>query len=193
MKVSVTARPAVPLIPLTLMKAQVRVDDPEQDALVMLYEAEAERYAETHMQTSLLTQTLTATFFLEDFWQHQSLGWDWQSYPHHYYRLLPFGPVQSVTSVKDGDNNDVSYSLSARGTSDEIRFTSNIAACPVTVVYLAGFGADPSDVDADIRGMVMKHAATSYLLRETHAESRVGVIWQLDEFYSYRGRGVPVA
>jgi uncharacterized phiE125 gp8 family phage protein len=174
MQWDITVKPTATPVTWASMRARLNLDDAGQRETVTEMVDEATAYAEERMQCSLMRQTITAKF--------------WECEPVH----LPRGPVASVTSVVDGDGNALTYTQSKVGNSDRLALTSNPTAYPVTVTYTAG-AASADDVPADIRGVIREHAATKYLHRETVSATSLTPLYNIDEFYRRRGRGVPVA
>lgn len=170
------------------LKRRIVIDDPQEEAVVMEFAAEATAHAEKMMQCSLMTQRLTATFYDH----HDAI-----SHNHHfqYHAELPLrrGPIQSITSVKDRNGDNVTYTQMAKGHYDAIRLTQSHIHYPITVVYVAGFGDDPTDIPADILGAIRTDTTTRYAMREEYQPGTFQRVTNLDEFYRSRGRGVPLA
>lgn len=163
-------------LPLTWqsMKAYLSADDERDKTIVMDLVAEATDYAERQMNASLITRTITATFEERE--------------PIY----LPRGPVQSITSVRDSTNADVSYSRRDAGTLTwlELGGSSNVSY-PLTVVYVAGYGT-AADIPAAVRGMIRADAISRYEWRGSKAALSISDVWPRDEFYRQHGRGVPI-
>jgi len=108
--------------------------------------SDAVEYAEKAMQCSLITRTITATF-----WKGDEL-------------ILPRGPVIAIASVSDTGGVITTSELIRRGNTDRL-LAPNGWQAPLTVVYTAGFGANGTNVPPDIRGAIRAHVNTLYEYR----------------------------
>lgn len=115
-------------------KAHLRLDDDEQRDYVMELVDAAISYAEGKMGRSLSKRAITAVFYNGE--------------PMN----LPAGPVISVTSVKDSDDNDVTYTVEHVGNCARLKIYDQYFCChtSLTVVYQAGY-ASTAAIPADIR------------------------------------------
>lgn len=186
MKIDQT-RPTTPVVTWPQMSAQLKVDHTERD-LVMDYVDAATACAERALGTSLLTRTITATFY------GYMPTMQWYDYRTGNKLYLPYGPVSSVTSITDANGTAVTdYSLERYGHSDCVVVHQGYTA-PLTVVYVAGYGSDPTNVPADIRMAIRTHAATLWQSRESITDvEMVPVPHNLEMFYRLNKRTSPVA
>lgn len=173
MKWTVTTPPTVALWDVPTVKLALRIDTTEEDTLIAGKVAAATAYAELAMGTSLLPQTITATFY---------------NPPEPLY--LPQGPVTGIVSVVDANGNTVDpsrYKLRAKGHADYLYMTGSWAA-GLSVVYTTGY-ASAAAVPADIREAVLAHTGTLYANRESAIDSAlVPVPHSLQDFYRLRSR-----
>lgn len=145
----------------------ITITDEEQAYLLELQE-QAVQYAENMMSSSLLTRTITATF--------NDIG-SGSAYNPYVGELpfLPRGPIQSVTSVTDASGTLTDYSLKGWGNSTLLVLPSGYRS-PLTVEYEAGYGDDPSDVPADIRGAIRSHVFALYKFRGAVQDRTITVV-----------------
>jgi uncharacterized phiE125 gp8 family phage protein len=157
--------------------------------------AAATEYAEEALYASLVTRTITATFFLDD---GPSL-------------TLPRGPVQSITSVTDQDGAHPGYTLERYGRYDQIICPSWRLPMPymaiwdnypviqqlprrsLAVVYQAGFGDAATNVPADIMQAIRVHVGLMYEQRQSATDRTITAVpHSLEAFYRLKSRQVPV-
>lgn len=197
----ITAGPASEPISLIEVKAQIRVDNSEEDALLTTYISAArlafERLTHGH--------TLIATTFVEHVpdwgdecrmrWYHpNSTGW-------HPLRLSR-GKVSSISSITYYDADDVSQTLTGHTT--DITATPALVrmqtapwpvlSCkrirPITVTYVAGY-ASAGAVPQDIKVALLSLVAHWYWGREAYAESEMkSVPMQFEDFCSIHSTGL---
>ncbi len=164
-------------IDFDLAKLQLNLDDNAQETLVDIYIANARAFAESATGLSLVTQTRQVTYFAEE---------SAATLP------LPYGPVQSISSVVDSNDSTLdaaSYELQTFGSVDYIHLI-NGASFPITVTYVAGFGDEYGDnVPGDIRGAMLAHISDQFLHREgmTAATAKA-----LEDVYSGYRNGLSV-
>jgi hypothetical protein len=197
----------------SLAKAHLRIDSDTEQTLVEGYIDAATDFAQESLATSLMTQTLTAVFYADDCGITPPIvrygpGVGPQSPDGNpvasltgFYAdgrspllRLPRGPVQSITSVTDANGHvlaGTAYALERRGHQDQMRL--NVAAVfPLTVVYVAGYGA-ASDVPALIRQGLLCHVGTLYENRESVAVGTMAPVpHSLADFYRLRSRKIGV-
>jgi uncharacterized phiE125 gp8 family phage protein len=168
--------------PITTLQAltQARIDDVEPNrAWVADAIANATQYAEDATQLSFITRTITATYFPE----HSDILP--QSAPFPPYSCLPLFrcPLQSVSSVKDGDGNAVNnWQIRSVGFQDFVQLNSSVLA-PCTIVYVAGYGSTASAVPSDIKQAIVAHIAHMNRFREADADSiPVGLDYIYDKY-----------
>jgi uncharacterized phiE125 gp8 family phage protein len=165
------ARPSTPaLITWDQIAAQLRLDQTDDEDYVNDLIDACTDYAETALESSLLNRTITATFYRQDtLW-------------------LPRGPIVSITSVTDANGNHPPYDLEGYGTADLLVCPQGHVS-PLTVVYVAGFGTDSTNVPAQIRQAIRVHVSTLYENRESVADKNMmPVPHSLESFYRLNAR-----
>jgi uncharacterized phiE125 gp8 family phage protein len=175
MKFTVTTPPVgLPVTPQLVSSQLILNDYDDKDYLTMLINA-CMQYAEDEMECSLITQTITATYYAGEPLQ------------------LRRGPVQSIVSVTDGNGVAVTnYTIEHYGFTDVILPTISIVA-PVTVVYVAGYGS-ASNVPAKFQAAILTHVATLYENRESITEKPTfAAVHSLADFYRNNARKIGVA
>lgn len=152
-------QPATFPISYSQAKLQCHIDSDYERDWLNLAMASATTYAESYMRISLITRTVTVIHYpsansIVEFKSPNQL------------LILPFGPVQSITSVTDGAGNAIAaYEQRHNGTVDYIRLWQG-AMAPITIVYQAGYGATAASVPADIRGNILAHIGHKHFNRE---------------------------
>ena len=163
----------------------------EQDYLNDL-QAAAVEFAETLMGCSLINRTITATYFDRN--MPALLNYAYGASGRH--RLtLPRGPIVSISSVTDAKGllSSTLYDLEGEGCTDLLKIGVGYVA-PLTVVYVAGFGAAASNVPADIRMAIRTHVATLYSQRASAGDRTISAVpHSLEAFYRSKSRTVCVA
>jgi uncharacterized phiE125 gp8 family phage protein len=179
-------QPGSALLQLSDVMAHLRMTNSQgQDICLTSLVTVATSYAENVMGCSLLTRTVTATYFAcEHLW-------------------LPRGPVQSITSVSVNQTPAVeavdpsAYSLEQYGTAPMLRYNNGhrmpyAAPATMTVVYQAGYGDEPSDVPADITQAILCMVGLMFENRETAQDRTVTAVPFLDSFFKARAIDVGV-
>lgn len=159
--------PAVTAVTRELVKAHIRKDDSDEDALIDFYISSAVKAAEKETRRALITQT-------------RELRLD--RFPRCHDPIeLPRPPLQSVASVVyvDGAGSAVTwapsdYIVDTDSEPGRIRPAYNLAwplaRCQpgsVTVRYVAGYGDAPEDVEPDIRHAMLLLIGHWFENRET--------------------------
>lgn len=146
-----TTQPASEPVTYAEAKAQIHLDDDEEQTYVEGLIKVARRYAERVLSQCLVNRTVVATFYDSTTW----VG-------------LPRGPVPAanrITSVEDRDGNAVTvYEVRRIGNQDGLYF-SNAPSFPLTVTYTAGYG-DADDVPEDTKHAMLMHIAHLFRKRE---------------------------
>jgi uncharacterized phiE125 gp8 family phage protein len=169
MSLTLVTGPAAVPISLAEVKAQCRLEDNAEDALLMAYVRSAVDYVEQHSGLKLITQTWSYTLDWFPTWRYR--------YPADNYIRLPLSPVQSITSISylDATTGDpqtwASTDYVLRG--DRIILAPN-AQWPtvwcgqdaVTVTFVVGYGASWNDVPESLRQAIGMLAAYWYGQRE---------------------------
>lgn len=168
MNVVVPARVAEPLVePVSVAEAQLflRMDAPEDEALLATMITAARQIAERVLRQSLITQQWCLRF--DD------------SSPA--CLRLPMSPVQEIVSVKtitaggiETVFDEQQYTLDAAKRS--LRFLNTPTGNVVEIRYLAGYGDAAEDVPAAIRRGIMQHVAQMMEGRDTLAMPAPGVL-----------------
>lgn len=188
-----------------LLAQHLRLDaDNTDSALLALYLDAAVDYAQDAMATSLLSQTITAQFYIEDarneaytpYFSPFSIGTQWDSALCWNRQipslLLPRGPVSGIVSVTDGlGNNVTNFALTKVGTNDRL-WVKTAYSYPLTIVYTAGYADGPS-VPAAIRVAILAHVGTLYARRESVTDKALMTVpHSLKDFYALKSRRTPV-
>jgi uncharacterized phiE125 gp8 family phage protein len=145
----------------------------------------ATAYAENAMGCSLITRTVTATFFANE------------------HLWLPRGPVQAITSVAINQTpaaqgvDPSAFQLEKYGTQSVLRLNNGhrmpyAAPATLTVVYQAGYGDSPSDVPADIIQAIQCMIGLMFENRETAQDRTVTPVPFLEAFFKARAIDVGV-
>ena len=147
----VTVGPAVePVDADAIAKIDLKVDQVEEDGLIDILIQAARELVEEKTQTSLITQTrvMKLDYFPETI-------------------TLPFGPVQSVTSITYYDDNEDSQTFSSSNyyvdTDSKIARVIVKDSWPstydrpgaVTITYVCGYGLTGSTVPAPLRKAIL--------------------------------------
>jgi uncharacterized phiE125 gp8 family phage protein len=182
MKFATTTPPANDLFTSSQLAYHCRLDtdlaaDSDEESYLIDLLSAATEYAEEATASSLLTRTITATFYAPDNLNLNRI-------------VLPRGPVQTILSVTNGDGNAITTAtLSCQGNSDILTLPNGWIQ-PLVVVYTAGYGPDPQDCPGDIRQAVRQHVATLYEYRETVTEKSTATVvpHTLADFYARKCR-----
>jgi uncharacterized phiE125 gp8 family phage protein len=148
----VTVGPAVePVDADSIAKLDLKVDQVEEDGLIDILIQAARELVEEKTQTSLITQTRVMKL----------------DYFPDYCITLPFGPVQSVTSITYYDDNEDSQTFSSSNyyvdTDSKIARVIVKDSWPstydrpgaVTITYVCGYGLAGSNVPAPLRKAIL--------------------------------------
>lgn len=176
-----------PLATFAQLQSQLRIRSGEEEQYILDLLDACTEYAEQTLDSSLLTRTITATYW------HQGAVDFWGSPERYADRVfLPRGPVISVTSVIDANGQNIGYQSQRFGLADFVQFMGPYAS-PVVVTYQAGYGATADTVPADIRMAIRTHVAHLFERREAADEQAVvNVPLSLVSFYGQRRRTPPV-
>jgi uncharacterized phiE125 gp8 family phage protein len=170
---------------------QLRLTDISESNYVTDLMDACTEYAEQALESSLLTRTITATFFAPP--QASNLSY---YPPQNNGMFLPRGPVQSITSVTDANGTvlaSTTYILEREGHADLLIMLYGWKP-PLTVVYTAGYGVNVTDVPSDIRMAIRTHVATLFDQRASTDERAIlPVPHSLEAFYALRRRTSVVA
>lgn len=159
----VTSDPAAEPVLLAEAKMHLRVENDEENALISILSQAAREMIEQRIGRSLITQTRTIKM---DYFPKYSDT-----------ILLPYGPVQSVTSIKYFDE-EVELTLSstlytvdtnsdiARIVIDDSWPSTDDDINSVTIVYVCGYGASSSYVPKPIKQAIYMLIAHLYENRQ---------------------------
>lgn len=125
-------------------KNWARIDDDFDDSIVEMLTEGADKAFESFTGKLLFVGTVTVEYDPEEF---ESI------------LQLPWLPVDSITSVKDEDDEDVEYEL--KGDHLQVELFD-----PVTVEYEAGLYSEASEVDSQLKLGLLKWIASNYDDRE---------------------------
>jgi uncharacterized phiE125 gp8 family phage protein len=157
LKWTVTTPPAVVAIDSATAQTQARIDalvGGETDWFTSIVIPNAISTCQNEANVSLITQTITAIAYDEN-----------DPAVHHSTIRLPRGPVQNIVSVTDSNNAVLAtstYELRREGLTDYLRIKYTNPAYPLTIVYNAGFGDEPTDIPGDLMGIMLAHVAFLY-------------------------------
>lgn len=179
----ITPPAAEPLL-LTDVKTRLSISDTLDDTDITSYIQAAREQAESYMQRSIITQTVEIAL---------------DRFPVEIE--LPFGPLQSITSITYLDADQVEQTLdSANYTADDYGMTPWVllaadtdwpgtydAANAVTVRYVVGWGAAGTDVPADVTNAMLL-AVGHWIRFQAEAESGIGPTRMPRQFYDLLNR-----
>lgn len=166
MSLTLIAHPALEPITLAEARAQCRIDDSTEDALLAIYIQAARQHAEGLLFSALITQTWEQTL---------------DAFPADEIKLIK-PPVLGITSVAYTDANgdpatmaEGSYVLDA-ATGPGWLFPASGTSWPSTapvinavrIRFTAGFGPAAADVPAPIRQWLLLTIAYLHAQRESH-------------------------
>lgn len=187
MKWSVTTPPAARPVTTTLALAHLRLNASECEYVETLIDA-ATAHAEEVTQSSIITQTITAVFNVDDAargFANAVADAEILTNVRTPSLKLPRGPVASITSVT-GASGVISpslYTLERIGNADQVRIVAGYNL-PLTIVYVAGRSVDA--VPASLKVAILTHVAALYENRETIGDKN------LEAFYRYRSHGIGI-
>ncbi len=175
---SVTTAPTAEPLSLQEVKEYLRVDDATDERVVAPLITAARQFAESHMNRSLMQQTITlyldTTIETENpLWEGMRTAPDLNYYKN--YVVLPQSPVQSVTSVKTYNDSDTATTMAAsKYYVDTSREPARIVlrtgetfptalrvANAIEVIYVAGY-ASAYAIPEPIRMGMLQHIAYMY-------------------------------
>jgi uncharacterized phiE125 gp8 family phage protein len=164
MALVLTAAPAVEPVTLAEAKAQLRVDEDHEDALIAQLIVAARILVERTLGLALITQTWS--YFLD-------------AWPRSFTVVLPLLPVQAVDAVRLHDASGGITEIDAEAyavdaLSQPARIVLNGGVPPVVpralnafeVSLLAGYGDEPDDVPATLRHALVLLVAHWFERRE---------------------------
>lgn len=178
MGLKVSTPPAEEPVSLTELKAQLRIDGTDSDVLLTLHLQAARESVENFTRRAIITQTLTYVLSAFPYRSSSSQGCCYEPQSLQSAQKLagfdlPRGSLQSVTSIKYYDENNVQQTLDANTYYHVIKDTilgrvvlRSGQTWPTTydrpdaveVVYVAGYGA-AGLVPASLKAAVLMTAA----------------------------------
>lgn len=205
MKYAVTTPPTGKVVEWSALDAHLVLDgDTSKQPLVFSYLDAATDHAQEELAASLLPQTLTATYWRDDLQparlypavyqqasDYQSVL-DWGSYQQGQVLSLPRGPVRSISSITDGNGNNVTnFRLERYGNEDVVRVFTGLTF-PVTIIYAAGY-ANADAIPAGIKQAILAHVGTLFLHRESVTDKPLKAVpHSLESFYAKRSRNTGI-
>ena len=181
MRSKVTTQPTIEPVTLTELKASLRVTSSAEDALLSQYITDARLIVERITGRKLINQTITAYYTgmgatcSGEWWSGTRVASEKILYGTQ--RLeLEFAPVQSVTSLEavETDNSETAiasteyyldnYDDDMRSVIRPVTYISSGSRNEnnVKAVYVAGYGANASDVPSAIRRAIIVLAGKLY-------------------------------
>ena len=167
MPLTLVAPPSAAAVPLARAKEYLKVDGPEEDALISDLVEAATRRVEFEAGLALITQQ----------WRYFRDCW-----PRSGVLEIPIHPVQTVTSLKALTPSglitvDASlYEADSASRPARVRALTGFPALArgfnvVEILLTAGFGDTPQDVPASLRQAILLLAAFWFENREGHGEA----------------------
>ena len=163
--VETTTAPAAQAVSTALVKEWLRIDtgDTSNDATIAILNGSAISKAQQYANRSFITQTRRASFGLGD------------------TILLPYTPIQSITSVEsqayDGAWSTVLASAYRNMGNGRIEFNE---FGNYRVTYISGYGSTDASVPVEVKESLMRYV-------NEHYEYRSGVIFSADSNTGYSG------
>lgn len=164
MDLSIVTPPASEPVTLAEAKLHCRIDIDDDDSLVTYLISSARRFCENYCQRAFINQTWRLSYDLSEF--------DACKRMIH----LPYGTVQSITSIKsyDSENNPTTLSTSNYRLSHDRVVLNDGYEWPtldrmhdsLEIVYVLGYGATAAYVPQDIRQAILMTIAHQYENRE---------------------------
>lgn len=173
--VTLTSAPASEPVTLSEVKAYLKVDGSDEDALITSLIATARRACEEFCKRAFITQTwktILDTFPCEDEWDAPDAFLMARADRHAIQ--LPRQPLQSVTSIKTTDTVNVqttvpveTYDVDLEGgrivLNDGYTWPTEIrASAGIEIISIHGYGDDDEDVPDPIRIAVMQYVGGMY-------------------------------
>lgn len=151
-------------------------------------QAAAVEFAETMMNTSLLTRTVTTTYYGPSAPTTFGFRYGWNYLAERLY--LPRGPILSLTMITDanGTIDSSRYQLQGAGNADFLTMLTGYMA-PLTIVYEAGYGSEPANVPGDIKQAIRTHIALLHERKESATDRTITAVpHSLEAFYRSKSR-----
>lgn len=202
MKYTVTTPPTGTLLDYKTIATHLRLDETEDIAYVNSLQDVAIDYAQDAMAVSILAQTITAVFTVNDVQPAtrypMTLGANYfgtaplQIYQSGMVIALPRGPMTAITSVTDAKGTAiVNYAIERQGYEDILRIAA-AASFLLTVVYVAGY-ADAAHVPPGIKQGILMHVGTLYENRESITDRPKTIVPHgLEAFYARKAHKTSV-
>ena len=184
-----TNQTGTPVVTLQQMIDQLRISETAEYSYICDLIDAATEYAESSLDCSLLTRTITANYF------ESATPFNYLTTRCDAGKLyLPRGPIVAIASIVDATGQALTnYQLGGSGNADWIQLQQGFKP-PVVVTYTAGYGATLLSVPADIRLAIRTHVASLWRVRESISEDRLmPVPHSLEAFYALKRRSSPGA
>lgn len=120
-------------ISLSVQKAWMRVLYTDEDDLITSLITQTRGIVENYLGISIIAKTITLRLTGRDHIQ------------------LPYGPVTSIVSVKDEDDNDIDYDV----LNEEITFSTTVNYAEI--VYTTDIGTVPSGLELALKQVCMRY------------------------------------
>lgn len=166
-----TVAPTAEPVSVTDAKDYLRIDSSDEDALIANLIKTARAYGEKYTRRAFINQTWKME--LEDF--PRDSGSFVPGFPRisgRNYIQLPKRPLSSVTSIKYYDTSDTLQTFAASNylveqdrvyLVDTQTWPSDVRdGMPVEILFVAGYGAQATDVPSDLRYAMQEHVAFLY-------------------------------
>lgn len=179
--VSLVTGPAADPVTLGEIKTYAKIDGNDEDALLAAYITASTEFTEKYLKRSLITQTRKLTLDLEMTGSYKNLQAGVYEIPLSVFYSgpgkvieLPYGPVQSVSSIVTYDtSNNSSTFASSNYTVDTAGgrvFLNDTAVWPsplrqfaaIEITYVAGYGDTSSSIPQPIKTGIQMHVQRMY-------------------------------
>lgn len=164
MQLTEVTPPALEPITLTEAKAHARIDSTAEDTLITSQIIAARRLCEQYCDRAFINQTWRVTYDIDEEPTAKS------------FINLPYGKVQSITSIKSYDSENVATTLDT----DYYRLSGNRIVLndnydwptldrtydAFEITYVVGFGALASDIPQDIKQAILMTVSHFFENRE---------------------------
>lgn len=169
MKYPVVSIEPDPALTYSETAAYLKIDNIEERSRITALIQRATEDTQDQLAMSLMPQTLVATYYDDE------------------DICIKRGPILEITSVKDDNDSDVSYTLRTYGYSEYLNLTSS-ATYPVTVTYRAGYEVLPEKYKA----MIMALVGTYYQYPTTATTEGVKLSPHIETWYRRNSREVGI-
>lgn len=173
----VSTPPAVEPVSLELMKAHARYEiaDTSQDLVLPIKITAARRWIEKYCHIAMINQTITTKLS----------GWSngvvlLECTPYASDLVVKYYDVEDTEQTLDPALRDINdYTAPPRVGIYDRPELSDTKAMPITITYVAGFGADADSVPAELREAILILATSSDVNRTIDTDSALGLVGHL--------------